>query len=128
MKPIHTPHAPAPAGHYSQAMIHGNTVYVSGLLPIDPASGERILGSPGEQTDRVLTNLKAVLEAAGSGLEQVVKATVYIADIAMWGEVNATYARFFGDHKPARAIVPTRALHHGFLVEVEAVAAVETRP
>ena len=122
MKPISTPNAPTPAGHYSHAMVHGDLVLVSGQLPIDPATGERKLGSIEEQTERTLRNVEAVLLAAGSDLNHVLKATVYIANIDLWGQVNAVYANVFGSHKPARAIVPTRDLHHGVLIEIEVVA------
>jgi 2-iminobutanoate/2-iminopropanoate deaminase len=124
MQAIQTPHAPAPGGHYAQAVVHGGLVYVSGQLPIDPATGERCTGEIEAQTEQVLRNVAAILDAAGSGLEQVLKTTVYVADIALWGRVNRVYASFFGAHRPARAVVPTTALHHGFLIEVEAIAAV----
>jgi len=123
MELIHTPNAPTPGGHYSQAVVHNGTVYVAGQLPIDPRTGEKKLGTIEEQTELVLANLAAILEAAGSGLDHVLKVTIYVSDIALWGGVNAIYAKFFGDHKPARAVVPTRDLHHGFLIEVEAIAA-----
>lgn len=121
---ISTPDAPAPAGHYSQAIVHGDTVYISGQLPIVPGTGEKITGSIEEQTTRVLKNVEAILKAAGSQLDRVIKTTVYVSDIALWGRVNAVYSEFFGDHRPARAVVPTRELHFGFLIEMEAVAAV----
>jgi 2-iminobutanoate/2-iminopropanoate deaminase len=121
---VFTPKAPAPAGHYSQATVHDGTVYVSGQLPIDPATGAKKLGRIEEQAEQALRNLAAILEAAGSDLAHVLKVTVYLADIGQWEAVNAVYARFFGDHKPARAVVPTGVLHHGFLIEIEAVAAV----
>ncbi len=124
MNAIATPHAPAPAGHYSQAMVHHGIVYVSGQLAIDPATGEKRLGAIEEQTGQALRNVAAILEAAGSDLEHVLKTTVYVADIGLWPRVNAVYAAFFGEHRPARAVVPTQALHYGFLVEIEAVAAV----
>jgi len=125
MKIISTPDAPTPAGHYSQAIVHNGIVYVAGQVPIDPKTGEKKLGSIEEQTLQVLRNLRAILEAAGSGLDNVVKTTVYVADMELWSEVNRVYASFFGDHKPARAIVPTKELHHGFKVEIEAVAVTE---
>lgn len=120
---IETPAAPLPAGHYSQATVHDGVVYVAGQLPIDPATGAKVLGSVEEQTDRTLLNVKAILEAAGTDLGHVLKVTVYISDIAQWGAVNAVYAKFFGAWKPARAVVPTKELHHGFLIEIDAVAA-----
>jgi 2-iminobutanoate/2-iminopropanoate deaminase len=123
MRTVFTENAPRPAGHYAQAIVHGGLVYVAGQLPIDPRSGERCLGSIEEQAARALANLSAILDAAGSDLGHVLKTTVYVSDIALWDRVNAVYARCFGDHRPARAVVPTRALHHGFLIEVEAIAA-----
>lgn len=122
VKSISTHKAPRPGGHYAQAMVYNDMVFVSGQLPIDPATGEKKLGSIEEQTEQVLSNVAAILEAAGSGLHNVLKTTVYISDIALWDKVNSVYARFFGDHRPARAMVPTKALHHGFLVEIEATA------
>jgi 2-iminobutanoate/2-iminopropanoate deaminase len=124
MKKISTDKAPIPAGHYSQAIVHDGIVYVSGQLPIHPLSGEKINSSIQSQTQQVLTNLAAILEASGSRMDQVLKVTVYISDISLWGKVNEVYSLVFGDHKPARAIVPTKELHHGFLIEVDAVAAV----
>ena len=121
---ISTPDAPRPAGHYAQAIAHGGMVYVSGQLPIDPQTGEKRAGSIEEQTEQALRNLVEILRAANSGLNQVVKTTVYISDIELWGRVNAVYSRFFGGHRPARAVVPTRELHFGFQIEIEAIAAV----
>ena len=122
---ITTPDAPTPAGHYSQATVHGGVVYVAGQLAIDPATGERRLGSIEEQAERTLRNVEAILRTAGSGWDRALKVTVYVADIALWGQVNAVYARVLGPHRPARAIVPTKDLHHGFLIEVDAIAAVD---
>jgi len=119
---ISTPNAPRPAGHYSQAIVHGDTVYVSGQLAIDPQTGEKRLGSIEEQTEQALKNVAEILKAANSDLSQVLKTTVYISDIALWERVNAVYARFFGEHRPARAVVPTRDLHYGFQIEIEAIA------
>jgi len=124
MKPISTKNAPKPAGHYSQAIVHNGQVFVSGQLPIDPKTGEKILGPIEEQTGQVLRNVQAILEAAGSKIEQVLKVTIYIPDMNLWGQVNAVYADFFKDHRPARAVVPTRELHHGFKIEMEVIAAV----
>ena len=121
---ISTPNAPQPAGHYAQAIVHNGIVYVSGQLAIDPATGEKHLGSIEEQTEQALRNVAAILEAAGSDLAHVLKTTVYIADMSLWGRVNTVYARHFGEHRPARAVVPTKELHYGFLIEIEAVAAV----
>ena len=125
MEVILTSNAPKPAGHYSQAIVHNNLVYVSGQLPIDPESGEKRIGSIEEQTEQALKNLSEILKAAGSSLNQVIKTTVYISDIELWNRVNAVYARFFGEHRPARAVVPTKNLHFGFQIEVEAIAALD---
>jgi len=122
---ITTPNAPIPAGHYSQATVHAGIVYVAGQLAIDPATGERKLDSIEQQTERTLRNVEAILIASGSDLAHLLKVTVYVADIALWGAVNTVYARILGEHKPARAIVPTKDLHHGFLVEIDAIAAVK---
>ena len=124
MEKVLTQNAPQPAGHYSQAVIHNGIVYVAGQLPIDPETGERRVGSIEDQTEQALKNLFEILKAAGSGIEHVLKTTVYISDIELWGRVNAVYAKMFGDHRPARAVVPTRDLHFGFQVEIEAIAAI----
>ena len=125
MRHITTENAPRPAGHYSQAVVHNGTVYVSGQLAIDPETGEKHLGSIEEQTSRVLQNVAAILVAAGSSLGQVLKVTVYISDVELWSRVNQVYAEFFGEHRPARCVVPTRELHQGLQVEIEAIACVE---
>lgn len=122
MKTVYTPTAPEPAGHYSQAVIAGGLVFVSGQLPIDPATGERRTGSVEEQTGQVLSNIAEILKAAGSGIDRIVKTTVYISDMDKWSTVNKVYADFLKDHRPARAVVPTRELHYGFSIEIEAVA------
>lgn len=123
MKTVETSHAPHPAGHYSQAVVHGGLVFVAGQLPIDPANPGRPQGDAEEQTERALRNVEAILEAAGSGLDRLLSVTVYVADVALWPRVNAAYARVLGPHRPARAVVPVKELHHGALVEVQAVAA-----
>jgi len=125
---VQTANAPAPGGHYSQAVVHNGVVYVSGQLSIDPRTGERKLGSIEEQTEQVLQNVAAILKAANSDLSRVLKMTVYVADIDLWGAVNEVYSRVMGEHRPARAVVPTGALHYGFLIEVEAVAATFDAP
>ena len=123
---IQTTNAPTPAGHYSQAIVHNGVIYVAGQLPIDPVTGEKLLGSIEAQTERTLRNLEAILNAANSDLSRVLKMTVYVSDISQWPAVNATYARVMGDHKPARAIVPVKELHYGFLIEIDAIAAVNS--
>ncbi len=109
-------------GHYSPGVIAGGMLYVSGQLPIDPGTGKIAEGGIREQTKQALANVGRVLEAAGCRREDVVMCRVYISDMGNWDAVNGVYAGFFGSHKPARAVVPTRELHHGALVEIEATA------
>ena len=123
---VQTPDAPTPAGHYSQAVIYNGLVFVSGQLSIDPKTGEKLLGSIEEQTERTLKNVAAILKAAKSDISRTLKMTVYVADMNYWSAVNEVYAKFMGDHRPARAIIPTGELHYGFLIEIEAVAAVNS--
>ncbi|HEX8456425.1 MAG TPA: Rid family detoxifying hydrolase [Pyrinomonadaceae bacterium] len=125
IRTVYTKDAPAPAGHYSQAVVHNGLVYVAGQLAIDPRTGEKRLGSIEEQTEQALKNVGAILKAAGSDLSRVLKMTVYISDISLWSAVNEVYARMLGEHRPARAVIPTRDLHYGFLIEIEAVAATD---
>lgn len=124
MKMISTSDAPAPAGHYSQAVVHGGLVFVSGQLAVDTATGRKFAGTIEQQTRMALENVAAILRGAGSDIDHVLKTTVYISDIELWGRVNEVYAEFFGGHRPARAVIPTRDLHHGLLVEIEAIATV----
>ena len=123
IKTILTPDAPAPGGHYSQAVVHNGLVYISGQLAINPQTGEKILGSIEEQTEQVLKNISEILKAAGSDLSRVLKMTIYVSDIGHWEAFNRVYARVMGDARPARAVVPTGELHYGFLIEIEAIAA-----
>ena len=120
---VSTPNAPAPAGHYSQAVVYNGLIFVAGQLAIDPETGARLTGSIEEQTEQCLTNIGEILKAAGSDLTRVLKMTVYISEIELWSAVNAVYARVMGDHRPARAVVPVKELHYGFKIEIEAVAA-----
>lgn len=119
---ITTDEAPIPAGHYSQAVVHNGFVFVAGQLAFVPGQKEHTPGPIGEQTERTLRNVEAILKAAGSGLDKVVQMTIYVSDMEAWGEVNATYARIMGSHKPARAIVPVKDLHHGYGIEIQAIA------
>jgi 2-iminobutanoate/2-iminopropanoate deaminase len=123
IRTIQTPNAPAPAGHYSQAVVYNGLVYVAGQLSIDPRTGEKKLGSIEEQTEQALKNVAEILKAAGSDLSRVLKMTVYISDINLWGVVNEVYARIMAEHRPARAVIPTGDLHYGFLIEIDAIAA-----
>src|SRR2546427_690654 len=120
---IATSTAPTPGGHYSQAVIYNGLVFVSGQLAINPLTGERLTGSIEEQAEQCLKNIAEILKAADSDLSRVLKMTVYISDIELWGAVNAVYARIMGNHRPARAVVPVNELHYGFKIEIEAVAA-----
>lgn len=120
---VHTQDAPTPGGHYSQAVAYGGLVFVAGQLAIDPQTGEKMLGSIEEQTEQALKNVSGILKAANSDLSRVLKMTVYISDIDLWGRVNEVYARVLGEHRPALAVIPTKELHYGFLIEIDAVAA-----
>jgi 2-iminobutanoate/2-iminopropanoate deaminase len=122
MKPIATKGAPEAIGPYSQAVIAGDLLFCSGQISLNPESGEMVGETVTDQTNQVLTNLRAVLEAAGSGLDRIVKTTVYLTDIGEFAEMNAEYARHFGDHRPARAAVEVSRLPKGARVEIEAVA------
>jgi 2-iminobutanoate/2-iminopropanoate deaminase len=124
MQAIETRDAPQAAGHYSQAIVHNGVVYVAGQLPIDPTNRDRPVGSIEEQTEQTLRNVKAILEAAGSGLDRVLQMTIYVSDISLWGGVNVAYARMMGAHRPARAVVPVKDLHYGYQIEIQAIAAV----
>jgi len=116
--------APAAIGPYSQAIESGGLVWASGQIALDPETGRLVEGGIEEQTRRALTNLKAVLEAGGSGLDRVLRATVYLADLAEFEAFNRVYAEFFGEKPPARACSEVSALPKGARVEIDAVAAV----
>ena len=119
---IQTSKAPAALGPYSQAITSGGLVFAAGQIPLDPATGELTGATVAEQTERVLANLQAVLEAAGSGLAQVVKTTVFLTDLGTFQEMNAVYAKYFPDRPPARSTIQVSALPKGARVEIEAVA------
>jgi len=120
---IVTDAAPAPGGHYAQATATGDLVFVAGQLPVD-ADGTLRADLPFEAQARLaLANLLAIVRAGGSAPERVLKVNVYIVGIGRWPAFNRVYAELFGDAKPARAVVPVPQLHHGCLVEVDAIAA-----
>ena len=119
---IHTDNAPAAIGPYSQAIQAGNTIYVSGQLPIDPATGAFAGEDIAAQTRQSLTNIKAILAAAGADMSNVVKTTVLLADIADFAAMNAVYAEFFTAPYPARAAFQVACLPKNALVEIECVA------
>ncbi len=121
---IQTEHAPAAIGPYAQAIKAGNFIFASGQIPIDPETGEFVPGGIAEQTEQVLKNLAAVLQAAGSSLDQIVKTTVFLVDMKEFAEMNEVYGRFFVTDPPARATVAAAGLPRNARVEIEAVALV----
>jgi 2-iminobutanoate/2-iminopropanoate deaminase len=122
MKVIATPHAPAAIGPYSQAIAANGLIFLSGQIPLDPATGQLIDDGIEAQTERVLENLKGVLTAAGSSLADVVKTTVYLKDMAEFAAMNAVYARYFMEHAPARATVEVARLPKDVRVEIDCIA------
>lgn len=123
MKALHTDKAPAAIGPYSQAIEVNGMVFASGQIPLDPTTGNVVEGGIKEQTRQVLTNAKAIMEAAGLSLANVVKTTVFMADMADFAAMNEVYATFFTKPYPARSAVAVKALPKGVLVEVECIAA-----
>ena len=121
-KAIQTDKAPKAIGPYSQAIKVGNLVYTAGQIPIDPKTGDFVAGGIKEQTRQVLENLKSVLTAAESSLEQVVKATVFLKNMADFAAMNEVYAEYLGDAKPARSTVAVAELPRGALVEIDLMA------
>lgn len=125
MNKILTENAPRPGGHYSQATVHNGVIYVSGQLPIAPGEGPKDPGSIGDQTRQALENLLAVVDASGGSVNSVLKVTLYVAHMDDWKAVNEVFAEVFGEHRPARTIVPVGLLHYGYAIEIDAIAAVE---
>ena len=122
---ISTPLAPAAIGPYSQAIRSGNLVFLSGQIPLDPVTGQIVDGDAAVQTARVLQNLSAILDAAGSSMGQVLKTTVYLKNLADFAMMNEVYARSFGDAPPARATVEVARLPRNVWVEIDLIAEVE---
>ncbi len=120
-----SPQAPSPIGPYSQAIRSGKHLFLSGQIPIDPQTGQLVEGGIQAETRQVLENLRAVLEAGGSGLKQVVKTTVYLLDLAEFATFNEVYQSYFHTSPPARSTVQVAALPRGARVEIEAVARVQ---
>ena len=122
IKTVATDHAPKAIGPYSQAIVADGIVYTAGQVALDPQSGALVGTTIAEQTEQVFKNLAAVLAAAGSSLGQVVKTTVYLADMADFAAMNEVYARHFGGHRPARSTVQAAGLPKGARVEIDAIA------
>jgi 2-iminobutanoate/2-iminopropanoate deaminase len=119
---ITTEHAPKAIGPYSQAIVAGDHVFTAGQVPLNPATMEMVTGPIAEQTERVLLNIAAVLKAAGSDLEHVLKTTVFLIDMADFPAMNEVYARHFGTHRPARSTVAVAGLPKGARVEIDTIA------
>lgn len=124
-KVITTERAPGAVGPYSQAIVAGGFVWCSGQIPLDPATGQLVQGEIEDETRQVLTNLRAVLDAAGSGMDRVVRATVYLADLSDFERVNAVYAESFGEQPPARVCIEACGLPKGARVEIDAIAEID---
>lgn len=122
LETITTEKAPQAIGPYSQAVKANGFVYVSGQIPIDPASGQLLTGSLTEQTRQVMTNIASILESAGASLDTVLKTTIYLKDMNDFDEVNKVYGEFFPNHKPARATVQVARLPKDVSIEVDAIA------
>ena len=137
MEFISTAQAPRPAGHYSQAVVHNGLVFVAGQLPLNPITqkpldlseldGDTQDALADAQTERTLRNVEVILHEAGSDLDHVLSATLYVVGRDLWPPVNAAFSRVFSGHKPARAIVPVPELKPGCLVEIQVVAAIHAR-
>jgi 2-iminobutanoate/2-iminopropanoate deaminase len=123
-RPISTPDAPAAIGPYSQGIVANGVLYTAGQIALDPASGVVVDGDVVAQTERVLANLGAIIQAAGGSWDRVLKTTVYLAEMADFPRVNEVYARVFGSARPARSTVQVAGLPRGVLVEIDAIVAV----
>jgi 2-iminobutanoate/2-iminopropanoate deaminase len=119
---VSTDKAPTAIGPYSQAIVAGDTIYTAGQVALDPKTGEVVGKTTAEQTEQVMKNLAAVLEAAGSSLANVVKTSVFLADMADFSAMNEVYTKHFGSHKPARSTIQAAGLPKGARVEIDAVA------
>lgn len=122
MEVISTKNSLKPAGHYSQAIVYNDLVFVSGQVSIDPETGEYKFGTIEEETMQVLNNIELILKEVNCNKNDILKTTVYIPEMSLWSQINKIYSQFFGEHKPARTVVPTRELNLGFKVEIEAIA------
>ena len=113
-----------PKGHYSTALIHDGLIFISGQLPINLETGDKVFGTISEEISLVLKNIDIILNEAGSSKDKVLKTTVYVTELSKWEEVNTIYSQFFGDHFPARSVVSVAELHFGVKVEMEVIAAI----
>lgn len=123
-KPVATEQAPKAIGPYSQAILHGGIAYLSGQIPLDPATNQLIEGDIAAQTERVLENLKSVLEACGASLDSVLKTTVFLKDMGDFPKMNEVYGRYFSQNPPARSTVQAGRLPRDVSVEIDAIAAI----
>lgn len=119
---VHSSQAPSPVGPYSQAIRVGRLLFISGQIPIDPATGQLVSGSAAEQTRRCMENIKAILAAAGATLKHIVKVTIYLADLRDFPAVNQAYANYFDLDPPARTTIQAAALPKGASIEIDAIA------
>lgn len=124
---VHTDRAPAAIGPYSQGMVANGLLFTAGQIALDPATGQVVMGGVAEQTERVLKNLTAVFESAGTSWSNVLKTTVYLQDMRDFPTVNEVYAKMVGDARPARSTVAVAGLPRGVLVEIDAVAVVDRK-
>ncbi len=124
MTEIRCAEAPPPGGHYAQAILHRDTLYVSGQLGVTSETPDAENVGIAEQVTFALQNIAAIAGVVGANVDDIIRCTVYVADITHWNEANRAYAAFFGAHRPARSIVPCGPLHYGALIEIEAVVAV----
>jgi len=122
---VRTGAAPAPVGPYSQAVAHGGLLFASGQIPLDPATGRLVEGDVEAQTRRVLANLRAVLEAGGASLAQVVRTTIYLVDLSVFARVNAVYAEHFPENRPTRTTVQVNRLPGPIAVELKVIATID---
>lgn len=125
MKEVHTKYSRNSKGHYVPGMIHNDTLYISGQLSLNLETGKIVEGGIAAETKRALSNMELVLNEAGLTKDDVIMIRLYTSDVENWDVINDEYSKYLGTHKPARAVVPTRELHYGCLVEIEAVAAVK---
>ncbi len=121
---VSTDNALKPSGHYSQAVVYNDLIYISNQLSIDPDTGEKKIGTVEDETEAILKNIEMILNEAGSDINHIIRTTVYITDIAFWDKVNLVYSYFFGSHKPARSVVVVKDLHFGCKVGIEATAGI----